>query len=41
VTTGERNALRIFEMMIVRKICGSVKEGERWRIRMNKEIEEM
>jgi len=32
---------RIFERKIVRKICGSVKEGERWRIVRNNEIEVM
>jgi hypothetical protein len=31
---------RIFERKVGRKICGSVKEGERWGIRRNKEIEE-
>jgi hypothetical protein len=39
VATGEKNALRIFERVVVRKIYGQVK-GERWRIRKNKEIQD-
>jgi hypothetical protein len=32
---------RIFERKIARKIYGSVQEGERWKIRTSKEIEDM
>jgi len=41
MTMEGRHALRIFGRKILRKICGYVKEEERWRIRTNKEIEEM
>jgi hypothetical protein len=34
------NALRIFERKIVRKIYGPINEGESWKIRTNKEIED-
>jgi hypothetical protein len=35
------NALRISEMKIVRRIYGPINEGENWRIRTNKEIEDI
>jgi hypothetical protein len=35
------NALRIFERKIVRKICDPINKGESWRIRANKEIEDI
>jgi hypothetical protein len=35
------NALRIFERKIVRRICGPINEGGSWRIRANKEIEDI
>jgi hypothetical protein len=35
------NALRIFERKIVRRICGPINEGESWRIRTHKEIEDI
>jgi hypothetical protein len=41
MTSEEMNALRIFERKIVRRIYGSINEGERWRIRTNKEIEDI
>jgi hypothetical protein len=34
------NALRIFERKIESKIYGPINEGESWRIRANKEIED-
>jgi hypothetical protein len=37
-TTEETNALRITERKTVKQICGPVKQGTRWRIRTNKEI---
>jgi hypothetical protein len=37
----ETKASRIFERKIVRKIYGPVKGGERWRIRTNKEVEDI
>jgi hypothetical protein len=41
VTSEEMNALRIFERKIVRRIYGPINEGESWRIRTNKEIEDV
>jgi hypothetical protein len=41
LTSEEMNALRIFERKIVRRICGSINEGESWRVRTNKEIEDI
>jgi hypothetical protein len=41
VTSEEMNALRIFERKIVRKIYGHINEGGSWRIRTNKEIEDI
>jgi hypothetical protein len=41
MTTEERNALRIFERKIVRKIYVSVREEECRRIRINMEVGEM
>jgi hypothetical protein len=35
------NVLRIFERKVVRGIYGPVREGERWRIRSNRELEEI
>jgi hypothetical protein len=35
------NALRIFERKIVRRIHGPINEGESWRIRTSKEIEDI
>jgi hypothetical protein len=40
MTSEEMNAFRIFERKIVRKIYGPINEGESWRIRTNKEIED-
>jgi hypothetical protein len=41
MTSEEMNALRIFERKIVRRICGPINEEESWRIRTNKEIEDI
>jgi hypothetical protein len=41
MTSEETNALRIFERKIVRRIYGPINEGENWRIRTNKEIEDI
>jgi hypothetical protein len=41
LTIEEMNAFRISEMKIIRNIYGLVKEGDRWRIRMNKEIKDI
>jgi sorting nexin-29 len=41
MTSEEMNAVRIFERKIVRKVYGPINEGESWRIRTNKEIEDI
>jgi hypothetical protein len=41
VTSEEMNALRIFETKILRRIYGLINERESWRIRTNKEIEDI
>jgi hypothetical protein len=41
MTSEEMNALRIFERKIVRGIYGPINEGESWRIRTSKEIEDI
>jgi hypothetical protein len=41
MTSEEMNALRIFERKIVRRIYDPINEGESWRIRTNKEIEDI
>jgi hypothetical protein len=41
MTILEMNALRISEKNIIRKIYGPIKEGDSWRIRMNKEIKDI
>jgi hypothetical protein len=41
VTSEEMNALRVFKRMIVRRIYGPINEGESWRIRTHKEIEDI
>jgi hypothetical protein len=41
MTSEEMNALRIFERKKVRKTYGPIKEGESWRTRANKEIEDI
>jgi hypothetical protein len=40
MASDEMSALRIFERKIIRKIYGPINEGESWRIRTNKEIED-
>ena len=39
LTMEEERALAVFERKILRKIYGSVKENELWRIRRNDELE--
>jgi hypothetical protein len=39
LTVGEERALAVFERKILRKIYGTVKENELWRIRRNDELE--
>jgi hypothetical protein len=41
MSSEEMNAFRIFERKIVRRICGPINEGESWRIRTSKEIEDI
>jgi hypothetical protein len=41
VSLEETSARRIFEGKIVRRIYGPINEGENWRIRTNKELEDM
>jgi hypothetical protein len=41
VTLEKMNVLRIFERKIVRRIYGPINEGESWRIRTDKEIEDI
>jgi hypothetical protein len=41
MTSEEMNALRIFERKTIRRIYGPINEGESWRIRTNKEIEDI
>jgi hypothetical protein len=41
MSAADENALRVFEQKVVRRIDGPVREGERWRIRSNRELEEM
>jgi hypothetical protein len=41
MTLADENSLRIFERKVLRKIYGPLKENHRWRIRINKEIQEI
>jgi hypothetical protein len=41
MSTADENALRVFERKVVRMIYDPVREGERWRIRSNRELEEI
>jgi hypothetical protein len=38
---SDENALCVFERKVLRRIYGPVREGERWRIRSNRELEEI
>jgi hypothetical protein len=38
---ADENALRVFERKFLRRIYGPVRDGERWRIRSNRELEEI
>jgi hypothetical protein len=37
----DKNTLRSSERKIIRKIYGSIKQGEQWRIRNTEEIDKM
>jgi hypothetical protein len=41
MSAGDENALHVFERKVLRRIYGPVREGERWRIRSNRELEEI
>jgi hypothetical protein len=41
MSAADENALLVFERKVVRRICDPVREGERWRIRSNQELEEI
>jgi hypothetical protein len=40
MSAADESALRVFKWKVVRRICGPVREGERWRVRSNRELEE-
>jgi hypothetical protein len=39
MSAADENALRIFERKVLTRIYGPVREGRRWRIRSNRELE--
>jgi hypothetical protein len=41
MSVADEEALRVFERKVVRRIYGPVREGQRWRIRSNRELEEI
>jgi hypothetical protein len=41
MSAADENALRVFERKVLRRIYGPVRKGERWRIRSNRELEEI
>jgi hypothetical protein len=41
MSAADENDLCVFERKAVRRIYGPVREGERWRIRSNRELEEI
>jgi hypothetical protein len=41
MSTVDENAPCVFERKVVRRIYGPVREGERWTIRSNRELEEI
>jgi hypothetical protein len=41
ITLADENSLQIFERNILQKIYGPLKANHRWRIRTNKEIQEI
>ena len=38
LTKSDENLLKIFERKIMRKICGTIQEGDAWRIRKSEEL---
>jgi hypothetical protein len=41
MSAADENALHVFEWKVLRRIYGPVRNGERWRIRSNRELEEI
>jgi hypothetical protein len=41
MSAADESALRVFGRKVARTIYGPVREGERWRIRSNRELEEI
>jgi hypothetical protein len=41
MSAADENALHVFEQKVLRGIYGPVREGKRWRIRSNRELEDI